>query len=171
MSLPNTAAVRVNCVPVSCMPSPESPANRIVTRSSSWSWGSCSRVSVVIRWLPALCLAHALVGTWWQVEELLGDRRGEELQDVLGPDDAQEVVLVVEQRHVPVAAGLHELDRVADRLLGVEVVPGRRHHRLDRLREVDVAADDPAEDVALRQDADETSVGLGHEDRIAGARP
>ena len=36
MSLPKTAAVRVNCVPVSCMPSPESPAKRIVTRSSSW---------------------------------------------------------------------------------------------------------------------------------------
>ena len=39
MSLPNAAALRVNCVPVSCMPSPESPANRIVTRSSCFSVG------------------------------------------------------------------------------------------------------------------------------------
>ena len=69
------------------------------------------------------------------------------------------MVLVVEQRHVPVAAGLHELDRVADGLLDVEVVPGRRHQRLDRLREVDVAADEPAEDVALGQDADERPSG------------
>src|SRR5258708_1762800 len=110
------------------MPSPESPANRIVTRSSSWSWGSCARVSVVIRSLSALCLAHALVGSWGEVEELLRERLGEELQDVLGPDHAVEMVLAVEQRHVPVAAGLHELDRVADRLLDVEVVPGRGHH-------------------------------------------
>src|SRR4029079_5340526 len=148
------------------MPSPESPANRIVTRSSSWSWGSCARVSVVIRWLSALCLVHALVGSWWQVEELFRERLGEELQDVLRTDDADEMVVVVEQRHVPEAAGLHQLDRVADRFLDVEVMPGRGHHRLDRLREVDVAADDPAEDVALGQDAGKTSVGRGHGARI-----
>src|SRR5262245_24783198 len=35
MSLPTIADVLVNCVPVSCMPSPESPANRMVTVSSS----------------------------------------------------------------------------------------------------------------------------------------
>ncbi len=46
MSLPKTAAVRVNCVPVSCIPSPESPANRMVTRSSSWISGSSSLVAV-----------------------------------------------------------------------------------------------------------------------------
>src|SRR5215216_18464 len=31
MSLPTSADVSVNCVPASCMPSPESPAKRIVT--------------------------------------------------------------------------------------------------------------------------------------------
>ncbi len=35
MSFPNTADVFVNCVPVNCIPSPESPANRIATDSSS----------------------------------------------------------------------------------------------------------------------------------------
>src|SRR5215510_11406599 len=35
MSLPTIAEVLVNCVPVSCIPSPESPAKRIVTASSS----------------------------------------------------------------------------------------------------------------------------------------
>src|SRR2546423_6992005 len=35
MSLPTIAEVLVNCVPVNCIPSPESPANRIVTVSSS----------------------------------------------------------------------------------------------------------------------------------------
>src|SRR5689334_4741350 len=37
ISLPATADVLVNCVPVSCIPSPESPAKRIVTVSTS-SW-------------------------------------------------------------------------------------------------------------------------------------
>ena len=49
MSLPNTAAVRVNCVPVTCIPSPESPANRMVTRSRSWTATSTLRVGVVTR--------------------------------------------------------------------------------------------------------------------------
>ena len=34
-SLPNSALALVNWLPVSCMPSPESPANRMMTRSSS----------------------------------------------------------------------------------------------------------------------------------------
>ena len=48
MSLPKTAAVRVNWVPVSCIPSPESPAKRIVTRSSSWT-STGRRVVIVTR--------------------------------------------------------------------------------------------------------------------------
>ena len=57
MSLPKTAAVRVNWVPVSCMPSPESPAKRIVTRSSSWIGSSGS--FVVVTRLPAPSCAGA----------------------------------------------------------------------------------------------------------------
>src|SRR5581483_5443856 len=37
LSWPTFADVLVNCVPVNCMPSPESPAKRIVTVSSSSS--------------------------------------------------------------------------------------------------------------------------------------
>src|SRR6476659_4378457 len=116
MSLPNSAAVRVNWVPVSCMPSPESPAKRIVTRSSSWVSGSISRVVVTGASTP-LGPTHRLVRPGRQVEELLGERLGEVLEDLLRPDHALEVVVVVEERHVPVAAGLHEHDRAADRLL------------------------------------------------------
>src|SRR4030095_7551282 len=36
-SLPNAAVSLVKRSPVSCMPSPESPAKRIVTRSSTWN--------------------------------------------------------------------------------------------------------------------------------------
>ena len=53
MSLPKTAAVRVNWVPVSCMPSPESPANRMVTRSSSSTSGPSSGACVSVIRLPA----------------------------------------------------------------------------------------------------------------------
>jgi hypothetical protein len=59
MSLPKTAAVRVNCVPVNCMPSPESPAKRIVTRSSSWT--CCSGSFVIVTRLPAPSCAGAAV--------------------------------------------------------------------------------------------------------------
>src|SRR3954454_9429066 len=140
------------------MPSPESPANRIVTRSRSWSCGFCARVSVGIRSSAGLWLLHPLVRSWGKVEELLGERFGEIFQDLLRPDDADEAAVVVEQRHVPIAARLHQRDRVPDGLLDVEVVPRRGHHRLDRLAQVDVAADDPGEDIALGQDAYEATI-------------
>ncbi len=38
VSLPNAELTEVNWLPVSCIPSPESPANRITTRSSSVVW-------------------------------------------------------------------------------------------------------------------------------------
>jgi hypothetical protein len=62
MSLPNTAAVRVNCVPVSCIPSPESPANRIVTRSSSWTGSSRSLVVVTLLRAPSCAGAAEAAG-------------------------------------------------------------------------------------------------------------
>src|SRR2546422_4554597 len=46
-SLPNTALALVKRSPVSCMPSPESPANRMTTRSSSWS--GCSGAAVPVK--------------------------------------------------------------------------------------------------------------------------
>ena len=62
MSLPKTAAVRVNWVPVSCMPSPESPAKRIVTRSSSWTVGARSLVVVTRPRTPSSAGAAAAAG-------------------------------------------------------------------------------------------------------------
>src|SRR5205807_3127875 len=41
-SLPNRALTAVNRSPVSCMPSPESPAKRMTTRSSSWVRSVCA---------------------------------------------------------------------------------------------------------------------------------
>ncbi len=63
MSLPKTAAVRVNWVPVSCMPSPESPAKRMVTRSSSvTSSGTWSATSLVTPPPAASCAGGAGAG-------------------------------------------------------------------------------------------------------------
>src|SRR4051794_34977701 len=144
MSLPNSAAPRVNCVPVSCMPSPESPANRMVTRSS-WrsSTGLASVMVIGLRlgydasWgSRALGGCHALMGSRRQVEELLRERLGKVLEDIDRSDDADEQAIVIDERHVAVAARLHELDRVADRLVEVERPGMRDHDGLDRLLEV-----------------------------------
>src|SRR4051794_18152390 len=44
-SLPTKALTEVNLSPVSCMPSPESPAKRMITRSRSWTSRVRSTVS------------------------------------------------------------------------------------------------------------------------------
>src|SRR5262245_49062440 len=45
MSLPRMADTLVNWVPASCMPSPESPANRIVTDSTSCTFRPAATVA------------------------------------------------------------------------------------------------------------------------------
>src|SRR5687768_1469102 len=62
MSLPTRAEVSVNCVPANCMPSPESPANRMVTEGSAWT-------GLVAAWplpdfSPDLPLAVGGCGVW-----------------------------------------------------------------------------------------------------------
>ncbi len=47
-SLPASAVERVNCPPVSCMPSPLSPAKRTTTASA---WGCEAASSSVMRWV------------------------------------------------------------------------------------------------------------------------
>src|SRR4051794_4038983 len=119
MSLPKTAALRVNWVPVSCIPSPESPAKRIVTRSSGRSVTARGSVRVVIARSGALLGWHLLVRSGGQVEELLGERLRDELQDVDRPNDADQEAILIHERHVPVAPGLHQLDGVPDGLLEI----------------------------------------------------
>src|SRR5688572_15722256 len=77
MSLPNTAAVRVNWDPVSCMPSPESPAKRIVTRSSSWLVTSLGCLISVVTWQSCpLGLLRQLVWSWREVKDFLREGLG-----------------------------------------------------------------------------------------------
>ena len=86
MSLPTRADVLVNCVPASCMPSPESPANRIVTRSSSSTLAARlldSLVSVVT--MPPSGSGMSLVGPRRQVQHLLRERLRQEMDDVERP--------------------------------------------------------------------------------------
>src|SRR5687768_13238371 len=77
----------------------------------------------------------------------------------------------IDEGDVAVAPGLHELQRVADRLVKVERPRFRGHQRLDRLVKVDMAADDATEDIALRQHATKPPVALADEHGIAGPRP
>src|SRR5678810_152843 len=48
MSLPAMAAALVNSVPVSCMPSPESPTNRMTTFSISFTCGLLGEVDISV---------------------------------------------------------------------------------------------------------------------------
>src|SRR5215210_3613920 len=114
-SLPNTAAVRVNCEPVSCMPSPESPANRMVTRSSSWT--STSRVGAVsvVTGASSSLGFHQLMWSWRQVEDLLRKRLGHVLQQVQLAQDAYQVSLAIDQRHVAKVTLLHRRHRFDER--------------------------------------------------------
>src|SRR4051794_20511348 len=112
------------------MPSPESPANRIVTRSSSWVCGSSSRVVVTCPSTP-FGPVHELMRSRWQVEELLGERLREVFEDLLWTNHALEDAVVVEERDVAIAAGLHELDRRANGLVEMKMLGVRRHQGLD----------------------------------------
>ena len=107
----------------------------------------------------------------WEVEQLLRERLGQVLDDVRLADDADEMARLVDERHVPVATGLHQDDRVADRLVQVQGARLGGHERLDRLAQVHLTADDPPEDVTLGQDAGEAAVGLADEDGIARPGP
>ena len=103
---------------------------------------------------------------WRQVQELLGEGLGQVLDDVVLADDTHQVTLVVDERDVPITAGLHELDRVTDRLVEVERSRLGGHQRFDRLTEVDLPADDALEDVPLGQDAPEPAVGTKTESPV-----
>ena len=92
------------------------------------------------RWSRALRFLHPLVGAGREVQQLLRERLGEVLEHVDRADDPDEAPGVVDERDVPVAAGLHEVDRVADRLVQVERPGVLVHERLDRLVQVHVVA-------------------------------
>src|SRR5918999_4237437 len=101
-SLPKTAAVRVNCEPVSCIPSPESPANRMVTRSSSST--STSLAGAVI-WVVtgasgSLGLIHQLMWPWRQIEDLLGKRLSHVLKQVQLAECAYQLSVAVDEGHI-----------------------------------------------------------------------
>ena len=87
------------------------------------------------------------------MRQLLGERLGQVLDDVDLTDDPDEVTRVVDDRDIPIAPRLHEDDGVADGLIEVEGLRLGGHQGLDGLGQVDVLADQPTEDVALREDA------------------
>src|SRR5215831_8606169 len=105
MSLPSTALVLVNWVPVSCMPSPESPAKRITTPSISWRvlWGWCSFAglsgSIRQRVLSRPFRSGAqLVRVRGQVIDFQGKIFGQVIDDVAHRHDAQVLLLAVDHR-------------------------------------------------------------------------
>ena len=167
MSLPKTAAVRVNWVPVTCIPSPESPAKRIVTRSRSWT--SRSRFAGRGRHAPSDSFIR-WCGRGGRLSSSSGNASARYLRMSCWRTMPTTPPGVVDERDVAVAPVGEQGDRVVDGLLEAEGSRRPVHQRLDRRVEVDLAADHHAEDVALGQDAAQPPVRVGHDDRIAGAR-
>src|SRR5207253_6851680 len=132
MSLPNTAEVRVNWVPVSCMPSPESPAKRIVTRSRSIiSWLGVSFVRVVK--LASLRFRHKLMRPGRQVQDLLRESFGQKVDDIESPDHADGFARFINYRDIVDFPFLHQTDRRGDRITLCER-PGNFGHEFEDAR-------------------------------------
>src|SRR5262245_38826566 len=109
MSLPKTAEVLVNCVPVSCMPSPESPANLMVTRSTSMTSGSDGSLVSVVN-LSTLRFRQGLVRLRGQVQQLLWECLGEKMNYIRRPQNAGGASVCIHYRDVFHAFGDHQLD-------------------------------------------------------------
>src|SRR5262245_25541866 len=131
MSLPNTAEVLVSWVPASCMPSPESPAIRMVTDSTSWvgrwprGWAGALRTVMGLYYLgECVSCPFRLLGDGVGVRGLVINRRGKVLDQVmddpLDREDAHRTAVLVHDGQVAVAALLHAPDGGGDRLLGAD---------------------------------------------------
>src|ERR1051325_6085283 len=175
MSLPTTAEVFVNCVPVNCIPSPESPAKRIVTVSSSsksFSIGS-EGVSMTVLisspfrfWILAAFLrVHHLGGNRRQVHSLFRIALGQVRDHVKERDRANETV-VLNQRDVAIALLVHDDDRLADgRLRRQHLDPGS-HPIADGRFKVNPLADDLVQKIALGENAND-ALALTDDDATA----
>ena len=74
-SLPNTADSWVNRSPVSCMPSPESPANRMITRSSCLTCLDTVRPLPSVAWFAAACSCRPAHGGAQPLDRTRGTRK------------------------------------------------------------------------------------------------
>src|SRR5437867_5171522 len=124
-SFPTMAVVSANWVPVSCIPSPESPANRMTTVSISWIrvLGSRASVWVLTGNQAPLCtfrLPHDLVQPRRQVHHLRGKMFGDEFDKVLGAHHSGVVPAVVLEWNVPVSPLGHQADRLAQAVVRTE---------------------------------------------------
>src|SRR5213594_4168356 len=131
-SLPTRAVVSANWVPVSCMPSPESPANRMTTVSSSVtlaigrttsvsvltvaSVSSCARgAGRVTRAVDSAALGRVedLVQPGRQIHDFGREVLGHIVHDVTRGDQPDPVPALVEQGDVTVPPFGHQPDRLA----------------------------------------------------------
>ena len=109
MSLPDIADVVVNWEPISCMPSPESPENRMVTCSTS-----CRSFKTALTCSTTFTLEGQLFGIGRQIEYLLGKVLGQVIDDVLVPNTAGYLANLIHHRDTPESVLLHQPDCLAD---------------------------------------------------------
>src|SRR5215471_11377082 len=129
MSFPAHAASVVNCSPVTCMPSPESPANRITARVSvrRGFWATAvAAVSLIALAFPFFVRQSACQSSGVHFAGMLQRISGSEVQDrfreqvrhpldhVRRRHDSDGPPVVVDQRNRPVAGDAHPVHRVGD---------------------------------------------------------
>jgi len=131
MSLPAIADVVVNCEPISCMPSPESPENRMVTCSAT------------------VTLEGQLFGIGRQIEYLPGKVLGQVIDDVLVPNTACYSANLIHHRDTPESTLLHEPDCLSDRIGPGDPLRVGRHPFGNGQVERSLVAEDTFYEVAL----------------------
>src|SRR2546425_8384968 len=129
------------------MPSPESPANRMTTVSSSvtFALGETTEICVLtvacVSSVPAcrrrpprgapvstsFRRAEHLVQAGWKVDDLRREMLGDVVHDVTGGDQARPEAALVQERDVAVAVPPHHAGRVTPRVPGGQAGRGRGH--------------------------------------------
>src|SRR3989338_4587932 len=118
MSLPIKADVSVNCEPVSCMPSPESPAKRTVTDEMDLVILADLAVAVFAMGASASLGRRAhLVDPRREVVDLVRIKGGQEPDQRPDGNHVHELFFFVDERNVIAVEAAHQPDRLADRVL------------------------------------------------------
>src|SRR5262245_60356761 len=165
MSLPRMAEALVNWVPANCMPSPESPAKRMVTESSSCTgarrWpgaGPAGGRETVMKssTVPSGPFAFVLHGAGIRGLVINGPGKvfDQVVDDPLDGEDAHGAPGFVHHGQVAVAALFHALDGGADRFFGVDDHGVGGHAGGDGQGQGLAGGQDPLHQVALGKKAD-----------------
>src|SRR5262245_10041855 len=119
------------------MPSPESPANRMTTESSSVTLAFGGMTSVCVLTVSSVSsrtfrLLEHLIQTGRQVHDLRREMLGDVVDDVARGDQARLPAALVQERDVTVPVARHHAHRVPQRVPGRQAGGMGRNESFDR---------------------------------------